>query len=259
MAQHFDVSLKLMFRRSDGIVTRTVFGGPVVEWLNVELPEVRNPRVDLLARDGAGRLHHLELESTNDGAMPRRLAEYHLGLHRALNEDVEMNVLYVGKEPLRNVGEFRTRSMEFRFRLIDMSELDGLPLIESEDLGDNMLALLTRCDRELVLRTVETTIGLLPHGLREESARLFMILSGLRGLAPTVRRRFSMMIDLMENEVFAEEILKAEAKMLLNLIQARFGAVPPWVFEKFEGAKEEQYLAWGRRLLTADSLDAVFE
>ena len=68
-----------------------------------------------------------------------------------------------------------------------------------------------------------------------------------------------MMIDLMENEVFAEEILKAEAKMLLNLIQARFGAVPPWVFEKFEGAKEEQYLAWGRRLLTADSLDAVFE
>lgn len=259
MAQHFDVSLKLMFRRSDGIVTRTVFGGPVVEWLNVELPEVRNPRVDLLARDGAGRLHHLELESTNNAAMPRRIAEYYLALHRALNEDVEMNVLYVGKEPLRNVGEFRTRSMDFRFRLIDMSEMDGLPLLESEDLGDNMLALLTRCDRELVLRRVEEKIGLLPHGLREESARLFMILSGLRGMTETVRRRFGMMIDLMENEVFAREILKGEATMLLSLIDARFGVVPAWVFEKIAGAKEEQYLAWGRRLLTANSLDAVFE
>ena len=66
------------------------------------------------------------------------------------------------------------------------------------------------------------------------------------------------MIDLMENEVFAAEILKAEAKMLLSLIEARFGTVPAWVYEKFEGAKEEQYMAWGRRLLTADSLEAVF-
>lgn len=68
-----------------------------------------------------------------------------------------------------------------------------------------------------------------------------------------------MMIDLMENEVFAREILKGEATMLLSLIDARFGVVPAWVFEKIAGAKEEQYLAWGRRLLTANSLDAVFE
>ena len=131
MAQHFDVSLKLLIQRSGGIIARSVFGGPVVEWLNAELPEVRNPRVDLLARDGAGRLHHLELESTNNAAMPRRIAEYHLALHRALNEDVEINVLYVGKEPLRNVGAFRTRLMDFQFRLIDVSEMDGLPLLES--------------------------------------------------------------------------------------------------------------------------------
>ena len=87
-----------------------------------------------------------------------------------------MNVLYVGKEPLRNVGAFRTRSMDFQFRLIDVSVMDGLPLIQSEDLGDNMLALLTRCDRELVLRRVEEKIGLLPHGLRE-SHHIFLPLS----------------------------------------------------------------------------------
>ena len=68
-----------------------------------------------------------------------------------------------------------------------------------------------------------------------------------------------MMIDLMENEVFAPWILKGEATMMLSQLNTRFGTVPEWVFEKFKGAKEEQLLAWGDRLLTAKSLDAVFE
>ena len=66
------------------------------------------------------------------------------------------------------------------------------------------------------------------------------------------------MIDLMENKVIGPWILKGEAKILLIQIEERFGPVPAWVYEKFEGSKEEQYAAWARRLLTADSLDAVF-
>ena len=66
------------------------------------------------------------------------------------------------------------------------------------------------------------------------------------------------MIDLMENKVFAKAILKGEATMLLSQMKTRFGTVPVWVHEKFEGANEEQYLAWANRLLTADSLEAVF-
>jgi len=257
MAHHFDVSLKMLFQRSDGIVAQDVFGGPVVEWLNVELPEIRNPRVDMLARDAARRLHHLELESTNNLATPRRIAEYHLALHRTLNEEVEMNVLYVGREPLRMRGEFRTRSLDFRFRLIDVSALDGGPLIESEDIGDNMLALLTHADREAVLRRVEMQLGLLPPGLRGESARLFVILSGLRDMEETVARRVHM-IDLMENKVLGPAILKGEASMLLNQMEARFGTLPDWVHLKMAGAKEEQLFAWGRRLLLAETLESVF-
>ena len=67
-----------------------------------------------------------------------------------------------------------------------------------------------------------------------------------------------MMIDLMENEMFAPWILKGFATILLMQLEVRFGTVPAWVLEKFKGAKEEQYLAWGDRLLTAESLEAVF-
>ncbi len=66
------------------------------------------------------------------------------------------------------------------------------------------------------------------------------------------------MIDLMENKVLGPAILKGEATILLMQLEARFGTVPAWVHEKCEGADEEQLLAWGVRLLTAESLEAVF-
>jgi hypothetical protein len=66
MAQDYDVSLKLVFRRSNGVATQRLIGDMVVEWLNVELPRVRNPRVDMLARIAGGGFTHLDLQSTND-------------------------------------------------------------------------------------------------------------------------------------------------------------------------------------------------
>ncbi len=110
------------------------------------------------------------------------MAEYYLGFHRRLSAHVEMVVLYVGKRPLRVTGAFTTPSMRFEFRLLDMREFDGEPLLSSEDLGDNMLALLTRCDQDRVLRRVEERLRKLPGGEKEEAARLFVVISGLRAL-----------------------------------------------------------------------------
>ena len=41
MAQQYDASLKVLFQQSRGLVARSLFGVPVAEWLNVELPMVR--------------------------------------------------------------------------------------------------------------------------------------------------------------------------------------------------------------------------
>lgn len=82
IAQDYDVSLKLLFRRSNGVAIQRLLGERVIEWLNVELPRVRNPRVDMLARMESGVLTHLDLQSGNDPEMGRREAEYYLDLHR---------------------------------------------------------------------------------------------------------------------------------------------------------------------------------
>ena len=64
MPHDYDVSFKLLFRYSKGLIVHALFGDAgVTEWLNVEQPRVNNPRADLLARCGDGRLRHVEISS----------------------------------------------------------------------------------------------------------------------------------------------------------------------------------------------------
>jgi hypothetical protein len=258
MAQQYDVSLKLLFHHSKGLLARRLFGGPVVEWVNVEQPKVTNLRVDLLARLEDGSLRHVEVQAKNDPDMGRRLAEYHLGFLRLLGQHVEQVVLYVGREPLRMSPVFETPSMRYAFRLLDMREVDGEPLVASEDWGDNLLALLTSVEQERVLQRVERQIRSLQGEEQETAARLFVIVSGIIGLEGTVVRRLNM-IDIMENKILGPAILKGEVAMLVRLLKKRFGAVPDWVTEKLASAQEAELMEWCDRALDAQTLGEVFE
>jgi len=172
MAQQYDVSLKLLFRHSKGLIARRLFGGSVAEWINVEQPKVTNVRVDLLARLEDGSLRHVEVQAANDVEMERRQAEYYLGFYRLLKEHVAQVVLYVGREPLQMRPVFETPSMRYEYHLLDMHEheVDGELLIRSDDWGDNLLALLTPVEQERVLRRVEEQIRKL-KGARSRGRR----------------------------------------------------------------------------------------
>lgn len=239
-------------------MARELFGGPVETWLNVELPAIQNPRVDMLARAADGCLRHVELESHNSAELPRRVAEYYLGFHRHLKAHIEMVVLYVGKEPLRMAPRFQTPSMRFDYRLLDIREFDGEPLVESDDLGDNMLALLTDFDPERVLQRVEARLRELEPGEKSDAARLFVVLSGLRDLEEKVAGRLGM-IDIMENKVLGPAIVKGECNMLSRILERKFGVLPDWVTEKLSAASGNDLLIWADRVLTAHDLESVFE
>jgi predicted transposase YdaD len=100
MAQTFDVTFKLLFRRSQGVFTRMLFG-EVTEWPNVEQPTVRNQRPDLLARSADGTLRHVEIQASNDPTIPLRMLDYYVGFHRLFGEHVQQTLLYVGRDPIR--------------------------------------------------------------------------------------------------------------------------------------------------------------
>jgi hypothetical protein len=257
MAQQFDVSLKLLFHHSKGLMARRLFGGPVAEWVNVEQPKVTNLRVDLLVRLEDGSLRDVEVQVKNDPVMARRQAEYYLGFHRLLGEHVEQIVLYVGPEPLRMQPVFETPAMRYEFQLLDIRDVDGEPLLASDDWGDNLLALLTQVDQERVLQRVEQQIRKLKGEEQETAARLFVIVSGIIGLEEAVVRRLNM-IDIMENKVLGPAILKGEGTVVASLLEERFGTLPEWVFEKIANAKEAELLTWAKRVLSASTVNDVF-
>jgi len=153
---------------------------------------------------------------------------------------------------------FETPSMRYEYHLLDRHEVDGKPLIRSNDWGDNLLALLTPVEQERVLRRVEEQIRQLKGEEQRTAARIFVILAGIIGIAKTVVRRLKM-IDVMENEVLGPAVLKGEATIVARLLEKRFGALPEWVAEKLGSAKEAELLTWADRVLSARTLNDVFK
>src|SRR5919204_517012 len=95
----YDVALKLLLRGSARLTMQELAGTTVAKWLDVELPKVRSPRVDLLGETVEGQLFHLELQSTNVANIRLRMAEYSLGVFRLFAKFPNQVLLYVGEAP----------------------------------------------------------------------------------------------------------------------------------------------------------------
>ncbi len=55
-----------------------------------------------------------------------------------------------------------------------------------------------------------------------------------------------------------KNIVKGQLKLLARLLERRFGTLPPWATEKLTRASEQELEAWGDSILTAPTLEAVF-
>jgi len=88
-------------------------------------------------------------------------------------------LLYVGEAPLRMEHEFRGRDLWFQYRLVDIRTLDGERLLESAEVGDNVIAILARLRdaRQDVHRIVERIAGM-ARAQRETALRQVFILAG---------------------------------------------------------------------------------
>ena len=274
--QEYDVALKLLLQGSATLVMRELTGTAVAKWLDVELPKVqsvRNPRLDLLGETVDGDLVHLELQSGNDTAMPLRMAEYSLGVFRLFGRFPRQVVLYVGESELRMASELRAPGVLFQYRLIDIRALDGDRLLESGDVGDNVIAILAglRDHEGAVRRIMERIAGLAPAE-RETALAQLMILAGLRHLSQIVERETRNMpidLDIRDHEVLGPMFIEAEQKglqkgrqegeltVLRRLIEKRFGPLPGWAAEKLAALPVSALEDLSERVLDAASVEEL--
>jgi predicted transposase YdaD len=282
--QEYDVALKSVLRGSAKLTMRELTGTAVARWLDVELPKVQNaqnPRLDLLAETVDGGLVHVELQSGNDASMPLRMAEYCLGIFRQFKRFPRQIVLYVGEPELRMEKELRGSNVWFEYSLIDIRMLDGERLLASEDVGDNVIAILAglRDDEGAVCKIVERISGL-AAAEREIALAQLTILAGLRHLSKTVAREARKMpidLDIRDHEVLGPMFIEAEQKgvekgiqkgiqkglhageltVLRRLTEKRFGALPGWAGEKLAALSTSELEDLSERLLDAKSLEEL--
>jgi hypothetical protein len=212
----YDVALKLLLRRSASLTMRERTGGiGVANWLDVVLPRVQNPRVDLLGRASHQSLIHIELQSTNESHMPLGMAEYCLGIYRLLGRFPRQMCLYIGEAPLRMPSELRGYDLWFRYSLIDIRNLEGEPLLESPDIGDTVLAILAHLRKQKgAVRSIISKMRGLPEDVREMAFSLLLTLSSLRHLEQLVEqeiRKMPVHMYIMQNKVLRRECKRGPA------------------------------------------------
>jgi hypothetical protein len=270
----FDTVLKELLLGSRSILVEDLAGSPVVEWLNVELPRTRNARVDLMGWLEDGRLWHLELQSENDDDIDWRSLEYFVLIRRQFKTAPTQVTLYVGEEPMRMGGSIELDSLHFRHRIVDIRTLDAERLLASENLSDNLMAILCRIEnRRETVRRILRRIAAMPAPQRADSLARLLVLSGLRGAGALVieeSRTMPVVIDPMKNPVLRQWYEEAFARgqvegvdqgidvILRRLLERRFGALPEWALDRLASSTRQEREDWALRVLDAGSLEDIF-
>ncbi|HUQ90621.1 MAG TPA: hypothetical protein VM120_02995, partial [Bryobacteraceae bacterium] len=211
----YDITLKELMQEAPLRLIEQLAGARVRQWVNVEVPR-QMVRMDLNAWLVNGNLFHMELQGHNDSDMGRRMLGYYIAAWMQFEVPPVQVVLYVGDAPMNMPGRLRQPGLDFEYKLLDIRRLDAEEFLDSEHLGDNLVAILcTMRDRSAGIRRILERIAKMEGHARDRALSRLMVLSGLRKLERTIQEevtRMPLSIDLMENEVLREMFLQWEQR-----------------------------------------------
>jgi hypothetical protein len=160
-------------------------------------------------------------------------------------------------------SELRGDDVWFRYRAVDIRDLDGDRLLESQEVGDTVIAILARLrdHKDAVRRILERIAGLVAAE-RETALGQLLILAGLRHFEETVERearKMPILNDILDNKVLGREFKRGELTVLRRQIERRFGAIPSWAEERLAGRSPADLEDLSVRVLDAQSLEDLLQ
>jgi predicted transposase/invertase (TIGR01784 family) len=138
----YDRTLRELFQEVPRTLIKLLVGLEIKEVLETSFPKVEERRVDLLTRLEDDTLFHLEIQSINDTLMPSRMLKYASLIYEHYNEFPKQMVLYIGVKKLKIKNEISTQNLWYNYEVKDISEFDCSKLMESENITDNIIAIL---------------------------------------------------------------------------------------------------------------------
>jgi predicted transposase/invertase (TIGR01784 family) len=141
----YDIVLKDLLYDMPGSFIYVISGMKAVELLNVELPEVRKRNPDLLLLLDDDSILHIELQAYNDVRMAERMLEYKLLIkQRYKDKEVRQVVVYVGDDKMQMSDSIECEGLSYRFRLMDIREVDCEDMVRSDYISDIIIGSLCR-------------------------------------------------------------------------------------------------------------------
>ena len=278
----YDIALKSILMRPGSALLTALTGSGSLRWLTVELPKVSNRRMDLMGEADDLSLWGIELQARNEKTFPFRMGSYLFSAAERNGRLHRQIVLYVGEARLRMKGRVDGPDISYRFHMVDIRDLDGELLLASDNLGDNVIAILTRLGSQPgTVRRILKRIAAGRPGERDRALTELMILAGLRRMRGEVARetkKMPILNDIMDKEVFGplfregkaagrvegrvqgrvEGRVEGQMEILLGQIEKRFGLVSPAVRKRLAVLKPDQLRQTGLRLLDAKRMEDLF-
>jgi predicted transposase YdaD len=280
MSQRYDTAFKLTLQHVD-VAMRELVGSAVKSWKNIEFPQVRNTRADLLLETKVGDLVHLELQSGNSRDMAIRMLEYGLAALRQHRSFPTQICLYVGEKPAKMRKKLHHPHLEYSYRLVDVRDLDGKRLLKSGRVDDNIVGLLTRIadQRQAVRLVVQRIKGLRRKGERQSALDRLVILAGLRKMLGTIVeeevKKVPILNDILQHEILGREYKRGRQEgrkegrqegrqeegltILRRQIEKRFGSVPNWAEERLAKLSAKELEELSVRVLDAKSIETLLK
>lgn len=288
MTGQYDVALKQLLRVSAGSVLKQIIGSEIriERWIETELRRAEHRRADLLGVTAGEELLHIELQSSNDPKMPLRMAEYAVAICRQFGRLPKQIVLYFGGKKLSMSSELRGPDPErpdfiFRYTTVDFRDLESGPLLESEHVEDNILAVLACLkDKAAAVRRILQQIATADESSRYNALAQLLILSELRDLSKTIEEeaeRMPIIGDIRDHSVIGPWIRQGEEKglqegqrrgleegyrqtrqILLRQIERRFGPVSSELGERVNQLSGSQLDELALRLFDVESPEELF-
>src|SRR6266446_1599352 len=150
--------------------------------------------------------------SVNQKFIELRMAGYYVEIYQSSGRHPHQVLVYVGREKLRMAGHFKSPTLSFRFRVVDLRELNGERFLESDAVGDQILSVLMRLKNiRKAIRRILATIATLDARAREEALGQLMVICGLRGIEREVEeeiRKVPVLNSLLDHKVLGREFKK---------------------------------------------------
>ncbi|MBF0569036.1 MAG: hypothetical protein HQK95_09270 [Nitrospirae bacterium] len=208
MHKKFDLTLKDLLKDIPVKFLKILTGYEDGKFLDIQLPIIQLNEMDLLIELPDGSLLHMEIQSTNDMDMLKRMYLYSALVFNQLGKLPRQVVLYVGDKPLN----MKNKAGSYSYELLDIRDIECSELLKSEKPEDIVLAILCHSDdMDVTIARILEKLSTLPLKAREDYILKLLYLSDLRKLYNRVDQEIEKMpitIDFKDSQIFQEGSLE---------------------------------------------------